>query len=193
MQFTTSPPDVIRSVRQRWLLGEWNRLRRTRPMPASKDLVVEDLSRMVDSLMFCDIVAGSGDIRFLIRYRGQRILETYGECDGKHLDDTLPAISRDATLSAYRHVVAIGQPVYTVAQTRDRAGKPVDFERLLLPFSRDGGETDRILSALEWVSIEGGFDSRALLRTQTAAPAYMVCASIEPSEQAYPTDFEPLT
>ena len=81
--------------------------------------------------------------------------------------------------AAYRHVAGTAQPVYTVAQTRDRAGKPVDFERLLLPFSRDGAETDRILSALEWVSIEGGFESRELLRSQAVAPAYSICATIE--------------
>lgn len=177
MQFDPAPPDVIRSVRHRWLFEHWNRLRGPDQLPASRRLVADDLTRMVDVLMFCDVVQNGSEPRLLIRFRGQRILETYGECDGKFLDETLPDVSREATLAAYAQAIGERTPVYTVAQTFDPAGKPVDFERLLLPFSRDGGGVDRVLTALEWVSIEGAFERDELLRRQPA-PRYSVRARI---------------
>jgi hypothetical protein len=179
MEFAESPPEVIRSVAHRWLLKHWNELRAGKPMPASKDLVADDLARLTDNLMFCDVLPNGGGPRLLIRYRGRRILETYGECDGKFLEDTLPAVSREATLAAYAEAADRGRPVYTIAETRDRDGKPVDFERLLLPFSHNGGVVDRILTALEWVSIEGGFHGRELLRSQPNAPRYSLRATIK--------------
>lgn len=178
MQFGRLPPDVIRSVTHRWLLKYWNELRRDRGIPCSAELVADDLSRMTDSLMFCDVIPNGADCRFYIRFRGRRILETYGECDGRYLEDTLPPISREATLKAYAQAVDERRPVYTIAETQDRAGKPVDFERLLLPFGGDDGGVDRILTALEWVSIENGFASDQLLRTQPRAPHYIVWATI---------------
>lgn len=69
-----------------------------------------------------------------------------------------------------------------MAKAQDRTGKPVDFERLPLPFSHQGESVDSILAALEWVSIEGGFKGRELLKSQATAPAYSVCATIEQIE-----------
>src|SRR5262249_61023408 len=60
--------------------------------------------------------------------------------------------SSDATLSTYRHVVATRLPVYTVSDMRDRTGRIVHYERLLLPFATEGSEVDRILASLETVS-----------------------------------------
>jgi hypothetical protein len=179
MEFTVSSPDVIRSAPHRWLLKHWNDLRAGKPMPALADLAADDLSRLTDNLMFCDVVSYDGRPRFLIRYRGRRILETYGECDGQYLDDTLPAVSRETTLSAYWRAVEHRRPVYTIAETRDRAGKPVDFERLLLPFGRDGDAVERILTALEWVSVDGGFTGREIMQTQPQAPRYVVWTMID--------------
>jgi hypothetical protein len=179
MQFTTARPDIVRSVRHSFLLSYWNRLRGPARLPSWKNIAAEDLKGHVDSLMFCDVEESAGDgFRLLIRYRGARITEVYGECEYHYLDETLPPLLRSATLETYRHAVENAQPVYTVVATRDRTGCPVDFERLLLPFSRDGTTVDRIVSALEWISIENGFERRELLRTQVAAPTYSVCAAI---------------
>ncbi len=182
MQFAKSRADVIRSVPQRWLLNYWHRLCGQKPLPLWKDLTGSELSRMTDNLLFCDVMREGDGERFLIRYKGARIIEAYGECDGRYLDDTLPPLARETALSTYRHAIATRRPIYTVVKAQDRAGKPVDFERLLLPFSHQGESVDSILAALEWVSIEGGFEGRELLRSQAAAPAYSVCATIEQIE-----------
>jgi hypothetical protein len=179
MQFKTSTPDVVRSVRHRWLLNYWQRLRRDQRAPLWKTLDIEELSRMVDNMQFCDIVEEQGAPKFLVRFCGARIVQAYGECNDQFLDDKLPPLLRDATLAAYRQTAASGSPVYTISQVPDREGKPVSFERLLLPFARDGTNIDRVLTMLEWVSVEGGFKGDKLLRSQSQAPVYSVCATIE--------------
>src|SRR5262245_48891709 len=52
----------------------------------------------------------------------------------------------------YRHGVATRLPVYTVSDMRDRTGRIVHYERLLLPFATEGFEVNRILASLETVS-----------------------------------------
>ena len=179
MHFTASRPDIVRSVRHRWLLNYWQRLRGSRAAPLWGALDVDELARMVDNMQFCDVVDDSGRMRFVVRFCGARIVQAYGECNDQYFDEKLPPLLRDQVLAIYRHTAQTGQPVFTVCRVPDRDGKPVDFERLLLPFARDGVNVDRILAMLEWVSVEGGFQSRELLRLQAQAPVYSVCATIE--------------
>jgi len=179
MQFKASPPDIVRSVRHRWLLNYWQRLRRDQRAPLWKTLDIEELSRMVDHMQFCDIVEQQGTLRFMVRFCGARIVQAYGECNDQFLDEKLPPLLRDATLAVYRQTAVCARPVYTVSHVPDPEGKVVSFERLLLPFSRDGATIDRVVTMLEWVSVEGGFKGDKLLRSQTQAPTYSVCAMIE--------------
>jgi hypothetical protein len=179
MQFRASRPDIVRSIRHRWLLNYWQRLRRRQSVPLWNALDPEELARMVDNMQFCDIVDDGGRMRFVVRFCGARIVQAYGECNDEYFDEKLPPLLRDQVLAIYRHTAQVGKPVYTVCQIPDRDGTPVDFERLLLPFARDGVNVDRILAMLEWVSIEGGYQSRQLLRSQAQAPEYSVCATIE--------------
>jgi hypothetical protein len=179
MEFVQSRPDVIRSVRQRWLLHYWYRLRREQSVPSWQNLVAEELAKMADSLQFCDIINEDGRRRFLIRFRGGRIIQAYGDTESKFLDDTLSPAMRDMVIATYDQVADVARPVYTICSTEDQAGTPVDFERLLLPFSRDGATVDRVLASLEWVSIEGGFQQRELLKDQAKPLNYSVCATIE--------------
>jgi len=177
MPFQKSSPDVIRSVRQRWLLSHWTRARAQDAVPAWKNLDPDDLTKMAESLMFCDVAAEPG-VRFLIRFRGARIAEAFGPQEANYLDDLLPEVIREETLAAYQEAVRTKQPVFTIAETRDPTGKPVTLERLVLPFSRDGAAVDRILASLEMVSIEGGFNSRDLLNGDPRSLSHSVRAII---------------
>jgi hypothetical protein len=181
MHFSNSQPDVIRSVRHRWLVNYWVRLRGNGKVPLWSALEVNDLSRMVENMQFCDVVANGDGIRFLVRFCGARIVQTYGECDDQFLDEKLPPLLRDATIAVYSKAVSAGEPVYTICRVPDNHSKPMDFERLLLPFARDGKTVDRVLTMLEWVSVEGGFESKRLLRSQAQTPVYSVCVTIQSS------------
>ena len=54
------------------------------------------------------------------------------------------------------------------------------YERLLLPFARDGRAVDRILASLEFFCPDGACDLDALMSSQAMAPAPRITATIEP-------------
>src|SRR5207244_11403012 len=98
------------------------------------------------TIAFFDLVESGGETRYLSRYRGARIVEAFGDAaDLKYLDEFLVPPYREAALETYRQVLVSQLPVYTISDTRDRNGRIGHFERLLLPFSRAGGELDRLL------------------------------------------------
>jgi hypothetical protein len=176
-----SPPDIVRSINQIWLLKYWMRLRGSRQVPLhSPD--AEELADISDNLLFTDVVHEADKPRFLISFSGVRILEFFGaNCStggqGRFLDEVLPAAYRDAALSTWHAAVRARAPVYTVADMRDRAGRIVHFERLLLPFGRDGTAVDGILTSIEAVSPEGVFHSQELMTS--SRPAFALCAIID--------------
>ena len=77
-------------------------------------------------------------------------------------------------------MVECGCPVYTIHDIFDRNGRPVHFERLLLPFAHDGRSVDRILASFEFFCPDGAFDSEALMQSQRRPPALRLSATIEP-------------
>jgi hypothetical protein len=180
MEFTSSQPDVVRSINQRWLLAHWNGMRGAARIPAWHGLETRELAAMSASLTFFDVVENAGETRLLSRYRGERINEAFGDHRGKQfLDEILPPSYRDAALATYRQVLVTQLPVYTIADLRDRNGRIVHYERLLLPYGRDGNVVDRILASLETVSPEGAFDNRDIMRSALKPPAFALCTMIQ--------------
>src|SRR4051812_3438729 len=180
MEFITSRPDVVRSITQRWLFNYWERLRKGAPLPAWQQVEPEELASLLDDLSFQDVVGSDGTARFQIRFHGRRVAEAYGlnNCAGKFLDEILPPSYTNAALSTYRHAVSTKLPVYTVADMRDRDGRIVHYERLLLPFISNGDKANRILASLETVSPEGVFQNRELMQAPARPPAFALCTVI---------------
>jgi hypothetical protein len=187
VEFVVSPPDIVRSINQLWLLKSWMRLRGSRRLPLLESLTGEELAGISANLLLTDVVSREGATRFLVRSCGARVLENFGvSCptggDGRFLDEALPEAYRDAALGSFHEAVAAREPVYTVADLRDRAGRIVHFERLLLPFGRDGTAVDQVLASIEAVSPEGAFDNRHLITAPSAPPAFAFCAIIDTCE-----------
>jgi hypothetical protein len=180
MEFISSRPDIVRSINQRWLLNYWNRLRAGAVLPKWPGLEAEELAAGLDSLSFQEVVGTESAARFQILFHGERIAELYGRtnCVGKFLDEILPEPYSRVALSTYQQAVATKMPVYTIADMRDRAGRIVHFERLLLPFSDAGDAVSRILASLETVSPEGAFESRDLMQSPPKPPAFALCTTI---------------
>jgi hypothetical protein len=179
MDFMKTGPEVVQAINQRWLLRRWKDLRNGNPLPLWRHLPIDDLKPMVETLMFCDLVPDAGG-RFLIRYLGKRIAESYGgDFQGHYLDEALPAIWRDNALATYRKAMSGRRPVYNAVDTRDRNGRMVHLERLLLPFSRDGITADRILASIEAISLEGKFEHANLGRSPHATANCALVATIE--------------
>jgi hypothetical protein len=145
---------------------------------------LEEVAAVSDNLLVTDVVNGAGAARFHIRFAGVHILEYFGvSCaargQGRFLDEVLPGAYRAAALSSFHEVVAVRQPVYTIADMRDGAGRIVHFERLLLPLGRSGTAVERILASIEAVSPEGMFQSRELMTAPAAPPAFAFCGIID--------------
>jgi hypothetical protein len=189
VEFVLSPPDIVRSVDQLWLLQSWIRTRGSRQLPAIEGVGADAPAGISDNLLFTDVVRRDGATRFLLRSGGRRITEYFGvSCpamgQGRFLDEVLPAAYRDAALSTFHEAVAAREPVYTIADLRDRAGRIVHIERLLLPFGRDGTAVDRILASIEAVSPEGVFEGRDLMTAPSMPPAFAFCAIIDTGSPA---------
>jgi hypothetical protein len=184
VEFVLSPPDIVRSIDQLALLKSWMQLRGSSRLPPVGGPTAADLAGISDNLLFTDVVNQDGTTRFLVRFSGARIMEYFGaSCSiagqGRFLDEVLPVAYRDAALSSFHTAVTAGEPVYTIADMRDRAGRIVHFERLLLPFGRDGIAVDRILASIEAVSPEGVFDDRDLMAARSVPPAFAFCSIID--------------
>ena len=181
MQFQSARPEIIQAINQRWLFKNWNESRGTRPLPTWQGLESREFASMSQNLAFADVVGADGDMRFFMRYHGARIGEAYGsDCQGKYLDEVLPFGFHNAALATYRHAAATRLPVFTSVNVPDADGRVVVYERLLLPFGRDGKTVDRILASLEMISMEGAFDHRNLMASTQTPSSFAVCASIQP-------------
>jgi hypothetical protein len=184
MNFTAARPDVVRAINQRWLLKFWKRHLGAHRIPQWQAVEAENLSRMSDSLSFLDVTGTNSGMQFQVRFHGETIGRVYGspDCRGRYLSEIIPASRRAEGLAPYKQAVADGCPVYTIHDVTDSAGRVVHFERLLLPFARDGKIVDRILASFEFVCLDGAFDGRALMQIQSATPALRLSARIEPQE-----------
>ena len=133
-------------------------------------------------MSFLDVTGSGANARFQIRFHGAMIAKVYGslDCRGRYLDEIVPAERRAAALAPYRETLQRGCPVYTIHDLTDRDGRLIYFERLLLPFSRDGEDVDRILASFEFICADGAFDSDSLLITPAAPMALRLSAVIEP-------------
>jgi hypothetical protein len=180
MNFLETGPEVVQSINQRWLLNQWKHLRNGHAVPIWKHLPIDDLKRMQETVMFCELVPDSNGGRFLIRYLGERIAMSYGgDFQGWYLDEALPQTWRENALATYWKAIDSKQPVYNAVDTRDRDGRMVHMERLLLPFSRNGIAADGILASIETVSLEGKFEQENLGRSPHVSNTCALVATIE--------------
>jgi hypothetical protein len=184
--YSIARPDVVRAVNQRWLLKFWKRHLGAHRVPQWQAIVAENLSRISSNLSFLDVVGSAGTACFVVRFNGTMIDTVFGGADhrGRRLDEVMPPKHRDDWLVPYRLAVGCRCPIYTIHDVTDRAGRLVHYERLLLPFGRDGQCVDRILASVEFICPDGAFDDRELMLGQPAPPVLRMSARIEPQTLA---------
>jgi hypothetical protein len=184
MRFIKSRPDAVHSVCQRWLLKCWTHLRGHQAVPSWQRLPLEDLARQLDTLMFLDVVENGAHPRFRIRFLGKRVALSYGgDFSGRFLDEAIPPAWRDNAMITYRKTVTAQRPVYNVVDTHDHNGTLVRLERLLLPFTSNGGAADRVLASIETFSFDGRFEQQDLGNSRHAAKSCALVAVIEVEAQ----------
>ena len=179
MEFSAARPDVVRAINQRWLLKIWHKEKGSHRIPLWRDVIAEELSRVAAQLSILQVVGFEGAARFLICFHGDLIAQAYGsaDCRGKHLDEFVPA-ETSGHLAPYHRALESGQPVYTIHQLSDREGRPVNYERLLLPYGRDGQTVDHILVMFEFVCADGAYVRQSLMKTSGTQRLLRLSATI---------------
>ncbi|PZA13874.1 hypothetical protein DNX69_00080 [Rhodopseudomonas palustris] len=159
MYANPSSAEVVRHVPHRWLINQWARGggRIADPVmvpfsfePASIDMPRSILTRVV----------GSGDRRhYQVLHYGSLLSAASGlEARGLNLDEVLSPASRDYILAQYDLCCRIRKPVYSISCISDVHDVPVDYEKLLLPFTNAQGEVHCIFTATLLISTEGRFE-----------------------------------
>ena len=180
MSFQMARPDVIRAINQRWLLNIWARHRGGHRVPQWQSVEGEDLASASSNLSLFEVIGRNGDARFLVRFNGETVGKVYGstDCRGKYLDEIIPPAAYAESAASYHTAVEDGCPVYAIHEVTDSLGRLVTRERLLLPFSRDGVNVDRILASFEFICDDGAFDVNSLMMKQAGPPVLRLTAAI---------------
>lgn len=187
MEFVSSDPSVVRSIRQRFLLNTWLRAAaRHCPLPLLHDFQPDRVADELADMMGFDVVGQGDDARFLITQVGARLTTTYGndhidpaERTNRFLDVAIGPVRYANVITLYRTCLAYKRPAYSISMVQDADGKDVSYERLLLPFG--GGEAvEQIVGSYKSISIEGGFKINNLMGLRPkAVPVILVRAVID--------------
>lgn len=187
MEFASSDPSVVRSIRQRYLLNTWLRAAaRHRPLPLLRDFQPDRIADELADMMGFDVVGQGDDARFLITQEGATLTATYGndhidpaKRTNRFLDDAIGPERYANVITLYRTCLAHKRPAYSISTVQDTDGKDVSYERLLLPFG-NGEAVEQIVGSYKSISIEGGFKINNLMGLRPkAVPVIQVRAVID--------------
>lgn len=187
MEYTSSDPSVIRSIRQRVLLNAWLRaLRKPQPLPSLIDFDPDTGIDEIADMMGFDVEGEDQSARFVITQEGTRLAATYGNEDiapekrtNRYLHDAIGPDRYARVVACYRECVVRKRPIYSITTVQDADGKDVSYERLLLPFGCDA-TVEHIVGSYKTISIEGGFQVKNLFGFRPMAePARIVNAIID--------------
>lgn len=186
MQFESTDPSVVKSIRQRYLLNEWLRAAgRERPMPLLQDFHLDRIDDEMVDMMGYDVVGEGDGARFLITHQGARLATTYGNerIDPAErpyfLDEKIGSERYANVVDLYRACLRHKRPAYSISTVQDADGKEVSYERLLMPFG-SGDAVQQIVGSFKSISIEGGFKiSNLMCLRPKAEPAILVRAIID--------------
>jgi hypothetical protein len=196
IEFTSSDPSAVRSVRQRDLLNAWLRALGARSgLPARGDYQPDRIADELIDMMEFDVHGEGEPARFLITHEGARLTATYGNEDveptkrtNRYLDDAIGPERYAHVISLYRVCVAHKRPVFSISTVQDADGKDVSYERLLLPFGREG-RVEQIVGSYKTISIEGAFKVNNLMGLRPkATPEILVRAIIDRDFVPRPVD-----
>lgn len=161
----------MQCVQQISLLKVWERLRGKQELPLFEALVPDDVSRAIDKLSFSEVVHTEDGCRFRIIRNGAQFDRMYSDRRiGRFLDEVLPQVFKDQALSLHNQVVVSRQPSFSFSALRKDDGPLIRYERLLLPFTCNGDEVERIVTAITLFTEENGFDPNDVLTGKLVDP-----------------------
>ena len=179
MNFQSTNPTVVKSIRQRDLLNTWLRLfAPAQRLPRIGEFQPNRIEDELPDLVFMTVEKAE-PLQLIIDSDGTRMSVAYGYTGkGRYLDEYLGARLAPLIIPVYQRCVARALPVYTVSHVDDTFGRIVAYERLLLPFSENGGVT-HIIASLKTISDDGSFEIRNLMRGSDTLPTPKLRAVID--------------
>lgn len=187
MEFVSSDPSVIRSIRQRDLLNTWLRAAgKHQPLPLLGSFQPDRVADELVDMMEYDVIGDSDGARFLIKHEGARLATTYGndhiapaERINRYLDEAIGPEQYSRAIGLYRACLKHRRPAYSISTVQDADGKDVSYERLLMPFG-SADAVQQIVGSFKSISIEGGFRINNLMGLRPKAePVILVRAIID--------------
>jgi hypothetical protein len=179
LNFESANPAVVKSIRQRDLLNTWLRLfAPAQRVPRIGEFQPDRIEDELPDLVFMTVEKAE-PLQLIIDSDGTRMSVAFGYTGkGRYLDEYLGARLAPLVMPIYRQCVARALPVYTVSHVDDACGRIVAYERLLLPFSENGGVT-HIIASLKTISDDGSFEIRNLMRGSDTLPTSKLRAVID--------------
>ncbi len=180
MDFTTASPSIVKSIRQRDLLNAWLLLfaKDQRP-PDYANYQPDRFAEEMPDIFLCTVDHAGGTPRIVIEADCARMFPAYGPSGkGQTLDDYIGPKTSPIVVPVYHECIRLQRPVYTVSKLKDIGGHPVEYERLLLPFS-DGTRVNRIIASLKAISEDGRFEITNLMRNEDSPPVAVVRSVID--------------
>jgi hypothetical protein len=154
LNFENGTIHGIRSVSQRALAVSWAQLC-NEGLPSFDRFDPEPGIHDPKQLVAWKVETRDGQLVFRALYRGRLVDEAFNDgWTGKTLREVTPPSLQPAIIGASEHCVSTGCAVYTVLRTHGGAGFPVELERLLLPFGKNG-RVKIIVASLQLISLEG--------------------------------------
>lgn len=139
MEDTTAPALLT-------LFRYWDEKRRGRRAPSRTDLFPEDILAILPRVILLDVVGDPARFRF--RVAGTAWVQEFGrEVTGKFVDEIGLGAHEAMILADYQRVLAEWGPVLNCWKFDLPNGRPVRYQRILLPLSRDGRCVDMIIGA----------------------------------------------
>lgn len=130
------------------LYGYWDRLRGSRKVPARSEIDPVDIPPLLPHIYLIDIEGGD-DLSFRVRLMGTHLVQVFAKDYAGHLlreidlDDHMQLI-----LAEYKEVAETMEPLCSRHNFINHAGRPFDYERLLLPLSADGEVVNHLFGGM---------------------------------------------
>ena len=122
--FDVLPGSVVKSVRHRWLLKEWELGRARRALPLRAHLAREEFDLYRGEFSIFELRREAAGLRFQLMSHGTFIGQAYGSnCAGKYLDEIVPADLQAQQIEPYRQAVRHGRPVSPPTRATCRPGR----------------------------------------------------------------------
>ena len=164
MAFKFISHQSIKSISQRALAAQWDRMASGRRFPAFTDYTPESGTTNSKQIVVWNVESEGRRIKFRALYQGDNITEVFDSAwAGKTMQEAVPMSLRRLTIDPTKECAASGCLVYTIVSTIDSSGNRVDCERLLLPFGCDGSKVEQILTSVEFISNQGEVRRKKIL------------------------------